>query len=722
MTTGLEKRPEAFPVNYPVSEGSPHPLGATVDSGGVNFSIYADRATSIELLLFNRDDDPHPFQTILLDPVHNKTFDFWHVHVQGLRPRERAVHYAFRASGLSDLHGQGDRYNSNKVLIDPYARGNTDAVWKRADAVGTSDNVATSMRSVVIDPSGYDWEGDQQLKHSLTELIVYEMHVRGFTQSPTSGCLRLGTFLGLTEKIPYLKELGITAVELLPVFDFDEKDVSINPSTGERLTNYWGYDPFGFFAPQSSYCVSPESGDHLKEFRDMVKAFHKAQIEVILDVVFNHTTEGNENGPTISFKGLANSTYYLLTPWDEQYYWNFAGTGNCVNANHPITEKFIVDTLEYWVTETHVDGFRFDEAVVLCRGENGAILTHPPVIWQIELSDRLADTTVIAEAWDTNFYQLGHFPGYRWGEWNGRYRDAIRSFVKGDSGYLENQTILGRTATVIAGSADIFHIGSVPTNSINYVASHDGFTLNDLVSYNEKHNEANGENNQDGSNDNRSWNCGFEGPTRDSEVEALRGRQIRNFLAILMLSQGIPMVVAGDEVRRTQNGNNNPYNQDNPTTWFDWGLINRHGEILRFFKKMVEFRRQHAVLRRSHAFTGQRNVRGLLDIDWHGCRLNPPDWNDPSAHALSFTMGGFPDDNGHESDDIHVILNMYWQDLDFDIPVVDGRRWYKIIDTSQPSPNDIAENLLDALNGTVIPGQSSYRASARSVVVFTSHP
>jgi isoamylase len=720
MTMSLEKRTEVPPMSYPVSAGYPHPLGATVDSSGVNFAIYADQATSVDLLLFNQCDDPQPFQTISLDPVRNKTFDFWHVHMDGLRPRERTVHYAFRASGSSDLHGQGHRYNHNKVLIDPYAKGNTNTLWQRVDAVGLNDNVATSMRSVVIDPSGYDWEGDQPLKYPLTDMIIYEMHVRGFTQSHTSNCTHPGKFLGLIEKIPYLKDLGITAVELLPVFDFDEKDVRINPTTNERLTNYWGYDPFGFFAPQSSYCASPESGDHLKEFRDMVKAFHKAGIEVILDVVFNHTTEGNENGPTISFKGLANSTYYLLTPWDKQYYWNFAGTGNCVNANHPITDKLIIDVLEYWVTEMHVDGFRFDEAVVLCRGEDGRILEHPPVIWQIELSDKLADTKVIAEAWDTNFYQLGHFPGYRWGEWNGRYRDAIRSFVKGDTGYLENQTILGRMATVIAGSGDLFQIGSVPTNSINYFASHDGFTLNDLVSYNDKHNEANGENNHDGSDNNRSWNCGVEGPTPDPGVEALRECQIRNFFAILMLSQGIPMFMAGDEMRRTQNGNNNPYNQDNATTWLDWELINRHGNILRFFKKMIAFRRQHTILRRAHTFTGQSNVRGLVDIDWHGCRLDPPDWNDPSAHVLSFTMGGFPDDNGLEDNDIHVILNMYWQDLDFEIPSVQGRSWYKVIDTSQQSPNDISENFLESLNGTVIPGQSTYHASARSVVVFIS--
>jgi glycogen operon protein len=344
-------------------------------------------------------------------------------------------------------------------------------------------------------------------------------------------------------------------------------------------------------------------------------------------------------------------------------------------------------------------------------------MIRPPVIWQIELSEALADTKVIAEAWDAaGLYQVGYFPGYRWGEWNGRYRDAIRHFVKSDSGYIEGQTIVGRVAAVIAGSADIFQSNRLlPTNSINFITAHDGFTLNDLVSYNQKHNEANGWNNQDGNDDNLSWNCGIEGETNDPEVEALRRRQIKNFTTILFLSQGVPMFVAGDEVRRTQRGNNNAYSQDNEISWFDWALVERNLDIFRFFSKMIEFRKSHPVLHRPRFFTGQVNARGLSDIAWHGCRLYSPGWFDPSSHVLSFTMGGFTDPN-----DIHVILNMDWQDLDFDIPPVQGRSWYKVIDTSQQSPNDIAENLLDPLNGTVITGPSTYRASARSIVVFIS--
>lgn len=705
---------------YQAERGRSHPQGATPDANGVNFSIFSDRATAVSLLLFNQANDEQPSQTIELDPARNRTFDFWHIYVRGLRP---GAHYAFRVDGYTDLHGYGDRYNRNKVLIDPYAKGNTDNLWNRANAAGPSDNVATSMRSIVIDPSGYDWEDDRPLNRPLAETIIYEMHVRGFTQSPSSGCRHPGTFNGIIEKIPYLQELGVTTVELLPVFDFDEKnDLSHDPQTGAPLTDYWGYNPINFFSPQCAYCVNPEAGQHINEFRDLVKALHRAGVEVILDVVFNHTGEGDHRGPTISLKGLANSTYYHLVPWDKQYYMNYSGAGNTINGNHPVTEKLIIDALEYWVTQLHVDGFRFDEAVILCRDENGAPMIHPPVIWEIELSDVLADTKVIAEAWDAaGLYQVGYFPGHRWGEWNGRYRDAIRNFVKGDQGYIEGQTIIGRMASVIAGSADIYQVNrELPTNSINFVTAHDGFTLNDLVSYNQKHNEANGENNRDGIDNNLSWNCGIEGETDNSEVEALRRRQIKNFAAILFLSQGVPMFVAGDEVRRTQRGNNNPYCQDNEISWFDWTLVDRNRDLFRFFSRMIGFRKSHATLQRPRFFTGQRNPRGLLDIAWHGCRLGEPDWNDPTAHAFSFTMGGFPDDNGHEDNDIHVILNMYWEDLDFDMPEVTGRRWYKVVDTFQQPPNDISENLLDSLNGTVMTSPSTYRAAARSVVVFIS--
>lgn len=703
-----------------IEPGRPHPLGAIPDSEGVNFSIFADRATNIELLLFARHDDTQPAYVIQFDDVQNKTFHFWHVYVRG---GSAGMHYAYRVDGMQDLHGQGDHYNPKKVLIDPYSKGNTDTLWDRVAACGPEDNLATSMRSVVVDTTYYDWEGDRSLKRPMSDTIIYETHVRGFTKAAATDHALPGTFSALIEKIPYLKALGITAVELLPIFDFDEKEVKqINPFTGEPLTNYWGYDPISFFCPQSAYCEAPESGAHINEFRDMVKALHKAGIEVILDVVFNHTGEGNEQGPAINFKGFANSSYYLLSSQDRQYYMNYSGCGNTMYANHPITQKLIVEALSFWVTEMHVDGFRFDEAVILCRDENGAPMLYPPVVWGIELSEELADTKIIAEAWDAaGLSQVGYFPGYRWAEWNGRFRDAIRQFVKGDRGYLDGKTIVGRVADVIAGSADIFQAGGeLPINSVNFLTAHDGFTLNDLVSYNNKHNEMNGEDNRDGIDNNLSWNCGFEGATTDAGVEALRRRQIKNFAAILMLAQGVPMFVAGDEVRRTQQGNNNAYCQDSAISWFDWELVNENQDMLRFFQQAIKLRKCHSSLRRNRFFSGQMNSRNLPDISWHGCRLNSPGWSDPNSSVLAFTLGGFPEEEaGSEGADVHVMLNMDWQDLDFDIPPLTDRKWYRVIDTALPTPQDISDDVVEPGASAMITGQT-YRVGNRSVVVLVS--
>jgi glycogen operon protein len=705
---------------YEVERGLPHPLGATPDQQGVNFSVFADRATGIELLLFDGHMVVEPFQVIQLDPNVNKSFHFWHVYVRGLKP---GVHYAYRVTGQDDLHGRGDRYNPNKVLVDPYAKGTTDDLWDRKAACGPDDNLATSMRSVVIDLAGYDWEGDAPLKRPMRDSIIYEMHVRGFTKSPLSNVKNAGTFAGVIEKIPYLQSLGVTAVELLPIFGFDQKEVKQIAPDGTPLANYWGYDPISFFAPESSYCVSPEQGRHLSEFRDMVKALHKAGIEVILDVVFNHTSEGNEAGPTINFKGFANGVYYMLSPKDRQYYMDYTGCGNTVNGNHPITQKQILESLEYWVTEMHVDGFRFDEAVILCRDENGTPMVYPPVIWQIELSEALADTKIIAEAWDAaGLYEVGYFPGYRWGEWNGRYRDIIRRFVKGDDGEIDGKTLVGRVADVLAGSSDIFQsAGELPINSVNFVTAHDGFTLNDLVSYDEKHNEGNGQNNTDGINENLSWNCGVEGETDDPEIEALRLRLLKNFAAILLLSIGVPMILGGDEARRTQQGNNNAYCQDNEISWFDWKRAEANQELFRFFKQMIAFRKRQATLRRDQFFTGESNSRGLPDVTWHGCRLFSPGWDDPSSRVLAYTLGSFAEEDSPEDVDIHVILNMYWQDLDFDLPSIAGRQWHRVVDTSLPSSDDIAENFDDARPENRIDG-TTYLAKNRSVVVLISRP
>ncbi|WP_414582604.1 glycogen debranching protein GlgX [Scytonema sp. PCC 10023] len=667
-------------ITYQVEPGSTHPLGSAPDKDGVNFSIFSEHATSVELLLFDKHDDPEPIQIIKLNPKINKTFHFWHVYVRGLKP---GAAYVYRVDGPQDLHGAGYRFNKNKVLIDPYAKSNSNALWNRIDALGPKDNLTTSMRSVVIDISDYDWEGDRPLNRPMSETIIYEVHVGGFTKSPSSGCKDPGTFYGIIEKIPYLKELGITAVELLPIFDFDEKDF-IREVNGKLLKDYWGYNPLSFFAPETSYCASPPERSPIREFRNMVKALHKAGIEVILDVVFNHTNEGNHQGPTINFKGLDNSVYYHLVPHDKQYYMDYSGCGNTLNCNHPMVSKLIVDCLKFWVREMHVDGFRFDEASILARGQDGLPIEQPPVLWHIETSEVLAETKIIAEAWDAGgLYQIGTFPGYRYAEWNGHFRDNIRRFVKGDPG------LVGAVAWRLAGSADLYQSsGHLPINSINFITCHDGFTLNDLVSYNDKYNEANGEDNRDGINENLSWNCGVEGETEDPEIDALRQRQIKNFAAILLLSLGVPMILAGDEVRRTQKGNNNAYCQDNEISWFDWNLVKKNSDIFRFFKLMIDFRKSycHSALHRRHFFSGEVNERGLADISWHSCKLFNPGWDDPHAKVLAFTVGGF-----EGSVDIHVMLNMYWEDLHFELPFLQDREWYKVVDTAESSPMDIVE-------------------------------
>jgi isoamylase len=698
---------------YTVRSGRPHPLGATPDAEGTNFVLFSRHATSVELLIFERHDSPKPVKTITLDASVNRTFYFWHVYVNGVTP---GMGYAYRVDGPQDLHGAGHRFNPNKVLIDPYGRGTTSTLWDRVAACGPDDNVAQSLSSVVIDMTEYDWEGDQPLRKSMQDTVIYEMHVRGFTKSPTSGAKDPGTYLGVIDKIPHLQMLGVTAVELLPVFEFDEDEISgTNPLTGQRLINYWGYSPISFFNPHEGYCVAPDEGSHVREFRDMVKAFHKAGIEVILDVVFNHTGEGNHEGPTISFRGLDNSMYYHLEPYDKQFYTNLSGCGNTLNCNVPLVEKFIAECLLFWVREMHVDGFRFDLASILSRGPDGNPMDDPPVLWHIELDNELSDTKIIAEAWDAGgLYQVGYFPGFRWAEWNGRFRDDIRSYVKGDKG------IISKVAARIAGSADMYEAdGELPINSINFITAHDGFTLNDLVSYNGKHNEANGENNNDGTNDNISWNHGVEGETDDPEIAALRARQVRNFHTILMLSQGVPMMVMGDEARQTQFGNNNAYCQDNEITWFDWARADEHTDLTRFTSELIAFRMEHPTLRRSRFFTGDVNERGLADISWHGCRIFSPGWDDPESRVLAFTLGGFPvsGDRRSADTDIHVMMNMDWADLDFDIPKVDGRRWYRAIDTAAPAPDDIHAKGHESLWAG-----DTYTVKNRSIVVLISKP
>ena len=684
---------------FEIESGKAHPPGVMTTPEGVNFCVFSQSASEVVLLLFTRADDVEPIQTIRLDPFANKTFHFWHVFVRGLRP---GMFYALRIDGPFDPSA-GQRFNSNKILVSPYARSLSRQLWKRSNAVGPADNLATSMRCAVVDLAAYDWEGDRPLRRPPHDSIIYEMHVGGFTRSPTSRVSHRGTFDGVVEKIPYLQTLGITAVELLPVCEFDDSETTIN-ADGQPVRNFWGYGTVGFFSPHSGYCVDPDGTTHVTEFRNMVKSLHRAGIEVILDMVFNHTDEGNEQGPTESFRGIDNRTFYLLDPKNPALYLNYAGTGNTVNANHPLTQKLIVDCLRFWVEDMHVDGFRFDEGSILARGEDGLPLPHPPVIWQIELDEALAETKLIAEAWDAaGLYQVGHFPGDRWAEWNGRYRDDVRRFLCGDPG------LVGSIAARMGGSADIYESrGQVPVNSINFVTVHDGFTLNDLFTYDRKHNEANGEGNRDGIDNNYSWNCGVEGPSDDPAIERLRVRQIKNACAILMLSRGVPMMLAGDEVRRTQRGNNNAYNQDNETSWFDWALVERNAEVLRFFQRMIAFRKAHHVLTRPRFFSGEPNERGLVDIAWHGTRLFSPGFDDHDARALACTIAGFAG-----APDLHVMMNMYWLPLDFEIPRNAGRGWRLAVDTFEESPQDLPdENARRLVDG------ASFPVRGRSIVVL----
>ena len=681
--------------------GAAHPLGITVSADGANFSLFSQGATEVVLLLFDSATAVEPSQIIRFDPFTNKTFHFWHVFVRGCGP---GTFYAFRVDGPFDP-AAGQRFNSNKVLIGPYARGISKQLWTRAGAAGPHDNIATSMRCAVVDTGQYDWEGDRPLDRPIHETLIYELHVGGFTRSPSAGVRHAGTFCGLVEKIPYLTSLGVTAVELLPVCEFDDSDVSLNPAGG-TIRNYWGYSTVGFFSPHAGYAVDQTGRTRVDEFRDMVKALHRAGIEVILDVVFNHTDEGNELGPTESFRGIDNRTFYVLNPANPATYANFSGVGNTFNANHPLPQKLIIDCLRFWVEQMHVDGFRFDEGSILSRGEDGAPLPHPPVIWQIELDDALANTKVIAEAWDAaGLYQVGHFPGDRWAEWNGAYRDDIRRFLKGDGG------LVGAVASRLGGSADIYQArGQTPENSINFITIHDGFTLNDLVSYNAKHNDANGEGNRDGVDNNFSWNCGVEGPTGDAAIDALRLRQIKNAATLLMLSRGVPMLLAGDEIRRTQGGNNNAYNQDNPTNWMDWTMAESNGDTLRYFQRVIAFRKAHPALSRPYFYSGEINERGLPDIVWHGTRLSSPGFDDPDARALACTIAGFGD-----AADLHVMMNMFWEPLVFEVPASPRRAWRVAVDTFAASPDDIPDpgeaRALDKSSCTVQP---------RSIVVLVN--
>ncbi len=658
---------------YGVRAGRGYPAGATATADGVNFSIFTRHGHAATLLLFDADADRQPCQRIELDPVTNRTFFFWHVFVVGARP---GLQYTWWIGEPPHDDAHALRVGTDRQLLDPWARVVSMTHWNRAHA-SIGKHSYTAIRGVVEEDS-YDWEDDQPLNHPLRDSVIYELHVGGFTRHPSSGVAKAGSFRGLIGKIPYLKSLGVTDVELLPVTAFDGQDVPLK--TGDLgLSNFWGYSPVSFFALHPAYAA----GDDVRsEFRDLVKALHRANIGVILDVVFNHTAEGGASGPVFSLKGLANDIYYHLDSEDRRHYRDYTGCGNTINANHPVVAQLLQQCVNYWVREMHVDGFRFDLASALARGENGEPMQHAPVLWNIEFSPDLADTRLIAEAWDAaGANQLGNFPGFRWAEWNGDYRDVIRRFVRGDPG------LIGRVASRLAGSGDLFAAqGGLPINSINFVTCHDGFTMLDLVSYNHKHNEANGEDNRDGTNANYSWNCGVEGPSDDPAILALRHRQVRNCLTILLLSQGVPMLLAGDEMHRSQNGNNNAWCQDNETSWIDWSLVEENADMVRFTREMIALRMRHRSLRRDRFLTG-RPAEGcaIPDITWHGPNLGPPDWDDPYARFLAFTLAPVEEGEGA----LHVALNMGDAPTRHALPKIDSVRWRLAVDTSAAAPRDI---------------------------------
>jgi len=675
--------------------GESFPLGATVYHNGVNFSVFSKDSTAVELLLFDTPEAAQPCHVIPLDPKRNKTYHYWHIFLPGLRAGQV---YAYRVEGPFDPE-RGLRFDRDKVLLDPYARAIVGwENYSRDAARRPGDNCAQALRCVVVDPERYDWEGDAHPKTTYSRTIIYELHVAGFTRHPNSGVSpdKRGTFAGLVEKIPYLKQLGVTAVELMPVHLFDEQDAQ----PGRK--NYWGYSTIAFFAPHIGYSSRQDPLGPLDEFRDMVKALHREGIEVILDVVFNHTAEGNEEGPTFSFRGLSNSEYYMLQEEDPSLYRNYSGCGNTFRTGAVCT-NLILDCLRYWVSEMHVDGFRFDLASALARNVDGEPQEHPPIIWMINSDPTLAGTKIIAEAWDAGgLYQVGSFAGDRFAEWNGPYRDDVRQFVKSDAG------MVGKLAARVMGSPDIYpQPDREPNHSINFITCHDGFTLNDLVSYDEKHNEANGEENRDGSNGNWSWNCGEEGETADPEVNALRSRQIRNFLTILFTSQGTPMLLMGDEVRRSQQGNNNAYCQDNELGWFDWSLVTQNADLFQFVRGLIQWTQSLEIFRQEQILA-TTDDEPIPHITWHGVEVDEPGWEEESR-TLAFTLR-HPGCGEH----LHVLLNAYWEPLDFQLPDPDaGKFWYRIVDTALPPGKDFAPpELASPLN------QPIYPVEARSVVVL----
>ena len=675
------------------------PFGATVQEKGVQFSVFSRSATAMRLLLYNNVDDMEPADVIEFDRDSDRWGDVWILNVAGLKHGQL---YHLQASGPWDPD-KGHRFDSSARLIDPYAEALAGTFQK------STDGVVRPPKCVVMGDT-FDWEGDRHLRHDISESVIYEMHVRGFTKSRSAKVKAPGSYLGVIEKIPYLKSLGITAVELMPVNEFPIRDIHGNEM--ER-PNYWGYDPMAFFSPHRGYGHSKKPGAHINEFKQMVKALHAADIEVILDVVFNHTCEGNEKGPTLSFKGLENQVYYILS--EGKHFSNYSGCGNTINGNHPVVREMIFHCLRHWVHNYHIDGFRFDLASILSRDRNGDLIPNPPMVELIAEDPLLADTKIIAEAWDAaGAYQVGSFGNHRWAEWNGRYRDDVRGFWRGDGGTL------GALATRLAGSSDLYeHDGRPPFCSINFITSHDGFTMNDLVSYKEKHNLANGEDNRDGDNHNISDNYGVEGPTRKKSITMIRDRQIRNMLTTLMLSQGVPMLVSGDEIRKTQKGNNNAYCQDNEISWLDWKLVEKNSDMLRFVQSLIKFRREQPTVRRRSYLTGQPvDGRKIPDVSWYAPAGTPLDWSKGQLAMMAYiaapSRAQDPESAGR---DLLLMFNSTGETREFKMPDVGrGMKWNLFVDTAAASPEDIYPDV----DGPMPPSSRLIEMPRHSLKVYVS--
>ena len=682
--------------------GKPLPLGATVTARGINFAVFSKHAVSCKLVLF-RMGEREPMVEIPFSPE----FRIGHIFamkVFGLDPE--GIEYGYRMSGPYQPR-LGHRFNPANILLDPYAKAiGGREVW--GNPVDWDDPYPHRARIMNED---FDWNGDRAPQIPSEDLVIYEMHVRGFTQHDSAGAHYPGTYAAIREKIPYLQELGVNAVELMPIFEFDEFEYAHreNPLNNQPLWNYWGYSTIGFFAPKAAFAAAGAVGMQGDEVKALVRELHRHDIEVILDVVFNHTAEGAEHGETISFRGLDNKVYYMLTP--EGYYYNFSGTGNTMNCNHPVVRDMVIDCLRYWVSEYHIDGFRFDLASILGRDQNGMPLANPPLLESLANDPILASAKLIAEAWDAGgLYQVGSFPDYgRWGEWNGKYRDTIRRWVRGDGGIVRD------VAQRVMGSPDLYSTRR-PAASVNFITAHDGFSLYDLYSYNEKHNKSNGEDNRDGGNDNYSWNCGVEGQTDDPSVQRLRIQMMKNAVAILMVSQGTPLILMGDEMAHTKDGNNNTYCHDNLLNWLNWGRLRNHQDVFTFFQRMIAFRKAHPVLRhRAHLFQTDVVGTGYPDISWHGVHAWQPDWADYSR-TLAFMLDGAHALEGTHADDmIYVAMNMHWEAHPFELPALsDRRRWHRFADTSLAPPNEIIvpkqeERLKD---------QAAYMLGARAVLIL----